>query len=470
MTKASLTSSVSVDGSGSILENMTPTADDLQSILSAKGSNISDNESITSVASDISEMEPFLEYLPKIERLLCDIGIVGFSVEALQHGYSFQNCVYALNSRANNEERYILRTPVCPVFREIDGRCIAIENEVTLLGFLVDKLPVPRVKAYSATKENALNAPFTVQTRLPGQSLDQIYADLDNKDKLGLIDQLVEILAKVESVTFATAGTLTSSAPLPAAMSDVPHTADPSVTVFNEGDAEFVRGPTVLQDRAGPDVKSFLVSHLNGWIQKELKDEGEQESLTLPDLRQLLTIVEEMASEKAFKDGPYPVVLYHWDLEARNIMVEKSNDTWRICGIIDWDDALALARPLARKPPAWIWDFDREGFTGYLDNDHHPNDNLSDESLALKSHFDAAAAAVLPNYLEDAYGRGRWLRRIWTFARSGADNMWYIELIKQLPKDWAARPKQIVSQPGQLASFWKRSLHCFGKLTQAFRQ
>ena len=452
-----------------MLEKMTLKADGLQSNLSAKGSNVSDNESIASVASDISEMEPFSEYLPKIERLLCDIGIVGFSVEALQHGYSFQNCVYALNSSENDNEQYILRIPVCPDFQETDGRCIAIENEVTLLGFLVDKLPVPRVKAYSATKENTLNAPFTVQTRLPGQSLDQIYADLDHKEKLGIVDQFVEVLAKLESVTFATAGTLTTSSPLPAAMSDVPHIADPSVTVFNEGDAEFVKDPKVLKDRAGPDVKSFLVSHLNGWIQKELKGEGEDESLTLADLKQLLAIVEEMANEKAFKDGPYPVVLYHWDLEARNIMVKKSNDTWRICGIIDWDDALALARPLARKPPDWIWDFDREGFTGYLDNDHHPNDDLSDESLALKSHFDTAAAAVLANYLEDAYGRGRWLRRIWTFARSGADNMWYIELIKKLPKDWAARPKHIVSQPGQLAGFWKRSLQWFRHLTQAFR-
>ena len=470
MTKASLSSSIPVEGSGTTLEENNLKADGLQSNPSVKGSDFSDNESIASADSDFSEMEPFPEYLPKIERLLCDIGIVGFSVKALQHGYSFQNCVYALQSSENDKEQYILRVPVCPNFQETDGRCVAIENEVTILGFLVDKLPVPRVKAYSATKENALSAPFTVQTRLPGQSLDQIYADLDHKDKLGIADQFVEVLARLESVTFDTAGTLTTSSPLPGAMSDVPHIADLLVTVFNEGDAEFVKDPKVLKDRAGPDVKSFLVSHLNGWIQKELKDEGEDESLTLADLRQLLAIVEEIANEKAFNDGPYPVVLYHWDLEARNIMVEKSNDTWRICGIIDWDDALALARPLARKPPAWIWDFDPEGFTGYLDNDHHPNDDLSDENLALKSHFDAAAAAVLPDYLEDAYGRGRWLRRIWTFARSGANNAWYVELIKELPKDWAARPKQIVSQPEQLASFWKRSLRWLGHLAQAFWQ
>ena len=412
--------------------------------VSTMAGNASDNESIASVTSDFSEMEPFSEYLPKIEQLLCDIGLAGYFVEPLQHGYSFQNCVYALKSSEDDKEQYMLRVPVCPDFRETDQKCVAIQDDVAILGFLVDKLPVPRVKAYSATRENPLSAPFTIQTRLPGQSLDQIYGDLAHEDKLEIIDWFVELLAKLESVTFATAGTLTASSPLPAAMQDPFPTAAPLVTIFNEGDAEFVNQPKALEDRTGPDLKSFLVSHLDGWIQKELKDEGEEESFTLPSLRQLLEMIDELDHEKAFKDGPYPVILHHWDLEARNIMVEKSNGSWTISGVIDWDDALALPRPLARKPPGWLWDFDPEGFTGYLDNDHHPNEDLSDENLALKSYFDATAAAALPGYLEDAYGRGRWLRRIWTFARSGADNMWYVELIKQLPRDWAARPKPVM--------------------------
>ena len=444
-------------------------ANDLQTDLSGKGPYGFGNESIASVASEISEMEPFLQYLPMIERLLFDIGLLGISVEALQHGYSFQNCVYALKSSEDDKEQYVLRVPVSPDFRETDEKCVAIENDVTILGFLVDKLPVPRVKAYSATKENALNAPLTVQTRLPGRSLDQIYSELDHKDKLEIVDRFVELLARLESVTFATAGTLTTSSPLPAAMSDFSPTAAPLVAIFDDGDADFVKEPKVLQDRAGPDVRSFLVSQLNGWIQKEINDEGEQESLTLPSLRQLLVIIDEMDLQKAFKDGPYPVVLHHWDLEARNIMVDKSSGTWRICGVIDWDDAHALPRPLARRPPAWIWDFDPEAFTGYLDNDHHPNDNLSDENLALKSYFDAKAAAALPNYLEDAYGRGRWLRRIGTFARSGADNMWYIELIKQLQKDWAARPKPVVPQPERPKDLWEKSLRWLFHLAQTLR-
>lgn len=437
--------------------------------VSTKAANTSDNESIASVTSDISEMESFPEYLPKIEQLLCGIGLAGFSVEALQHGYSFQNCVYALKSFKDDKEQYILRVPVFPDFRETDGKCVAIENDVAILGFLVDKLPVPRVKAYSATKGNPLNAPFTVQTRLPGQSLDQIYGDLGHEDKLEIIDRFVELLAKLESITFAAAGTLTASSPLPTTMLDHFPTAAPVATTFNEGDAEFVSQPKVLEDRMGPDLKAFLVSHLDGWIQKELKDGEEEESFTLPSLRQLLEIIDELDHEKAFNDTPYPVILHHWDLEARNIMVEKSNNgSWTISGVIDWDDALALTRPLTRKPPAWLWDFDPQGFTGYLDTDHHPTEDLSDENLALKSYYDAKAAAALPGYLKDAYGRGRWLRRIWTFARSGADSMWYIELIKQLPRDWAARPKLVMPHAaGKADGLWEKWLRWVMRRAQA---
>jgi hypothetical protein len=67
--------------------------------------------------------------------------------------------------------------------------------------------------------------------------------------------------------------------------------------------------------------------------------------------------------------------LWHWDLEARHILVEKRPRTmsesggkdksqkstseeelrWTITGIVDWDDALAVPRVLARAPPTFLW-------------------------------------------------------------------------------------------------------------------
>ena len=430
--------------------------------------DIADDKSIHSDTSDDSEMEPFSDYLPKIEQLLSELGLTGFSAEPLQHGYTFQNCVYALKSPINDQQQYILRVPNCPDFEGDDEIHEAILNDANLLGHLVDKLTVPRVKAYSATKDNVLGAPYTVQTRLSGQSLSDVYSELTHADKLAIVDQFVDLLAKLETVNFAMAGTFTASPTLPNVMSDFCTTAAPSVSIFDKGDEDFIESLQTLQDRAGPNLKALLISHLNGWIARELKDEVQYQSITMPLLRGMLAIIDGLDREGSLRDGRYPVVLHHWDLEPRNIMVDNSSGTWKICGVIDWDDAIAVPRPLARKPPSWIWDFNSELYTSYMDNDHQPNTNLSDENIALKAYFNEKTATALPHYLEDAYGRGRWLRRIWTFARNGIHSQWHLDLIGQLLKDWDERPKPEMIQPEKPKGAWQKSLdwlsHCFQTL------
>ncbi|KAL8651004.1 MAG: hypothetical protein Q9210_003497 [Variospora velana] len=384
-----------------------------------------ENESIT---SDESEMESFEDYRPKIDKLIQSIGLTDFTVSTIQHGYQYQNCVYSMISCSIPTEEYILRVPGLPDLDE-GGVCKAVENDAALLRYLSNKLPVPNIKAFCPTSDNALEKPYIIQTRLPGVSLDNVYDDLTHEEKLKMIDQFVLLLARIESITFPSAGTFSPGAALDA----------PAINFFSEGDEELMRDSSVAQDRAGADLKSFLLSHINGWIQKEEKADT---SFSLPSLRSLIPMVNELDREGAFETIPQPIVLHHWDLEPRNIMVEKFSGEWKINGIIDWDAAIALPRTLSRRAPDWIWDLDPQVFTGYLDNDHHPRPDteLSMDNAALKAHFEAKAAEKLESYLEDAYGHGLWLRRIWTFVRSGAENMWYIDLIRMLEKEWMARP------------------------------
>ena len=424
---------------------------------SDRDSQTSDYESNASGSSDDSEMEPFSEYLPKIEELLRDIGLCGFNVEPIQHSYTYQNCVYGVKSDKDENEHYILRVPNYPDFGagRMEGKCESILNDISLSEYLADKLPVSRIKAYCATTKNALGMPFTVQTRLPGQSLNETYKDLSHAEKLAVIDQVVELLAKLETITFTNAGTFTASPNVPDAASDFSSVEAPAVSIFDakvpssrtsgEGEEGPVEDPRYLEDRAGPDVKALLVSHLNGFITAELED-GSIGTFRSDRLRPLLTIIEDLDHEGAFKDGPYPVVLHHWDLEPRNIMVEKSSGTWKISGVIDWDEATCVPQPLARRPPEWIWDFEPEMHTGYLDNDHDPSSNILRENMALKAYFDDKAAAVLPGYLEDAYGHGRWLRRIWTFARTWICQAFLLDRAGELWDEWKARPKKAALQ------------------------
>lgn len=421
-----------------------------------------------SVASDESEMEPFEDYRPKIEVLLESIGFTDFTVSSLQHSYHFQNCVYALASRTNSAEQYILRVPGLPEFDE-SGICNAIESNVALLRYLSNKLPVPTIKAYSSSSDNVLEKPYTIQTRLPGTSLNHVYAELTHVEKLNLIDQFVVLLARVESIRFPTAGEFSTSFSMVSSLpDDRTLLVAPPIKILSKGDEQFMQDPCVHRDRTGENLKSLLRSHIDGWIQKE---EKKDESFTLSSLRSMLSMVHHLDREGAFRTRPQPIVLHHWDLEPRNIMVEMIAGSWKIQGIIDWDGALALPRVLTRRAPDWIWDFDCEGFTGYLNNDHHPKPetDLSVDDAALKAYFDAKAAETLEGYVDDAYGHGLWLRRIWTFAEGGADTCWYIDLIKQLERDWAARPVPEILLSASSISLVGRAIQWASGLVQALR-
>ena len=432
-------------------------AENVQVLTKDQELDVPDDES---VASEDSEMEPFEDYRLKIEQLLSGLNMPNFDIEPLHHGYAFINNVYSLTSSEDPAEQYVLRVPVLPDFRESDGVCEAVENDACLLDFVHGVLPVPKVKTFDATKDNALNAPFMIQTKLPGKSLNGIYDDLSQEAKFEIIEQVVELVAKLESIQFDVAGTFVAAPP----EASTATSSHPTMQYFNEGDPDFLSGPNVAQHRQGSDLKAFLLSHMNGWVAKELKDEAEEgeKSISLPAYRKLLSIIDALSDEGAFAAAPYPIVLHHWDFEPRNIMVENSTGKWRVSGIIDWDDAIAVPRPLARRPLDWIWDLEGEGYTGYLNTDHQPKslERLTAEETELKAKFDGLAAEKLEGYAEDAYGHGRWLRRLWTFARSGGNTCWYLELMDLMIKDWEERPKPVVREPWTIGSL----VRWFGEL------
>ncbi|KAL9607874.1 MAG: hypothetical protein Q9204_009280, partial [Flavoplaca sp. TL-2023a] len=318
-----------------------------------------------------------------------------------------------------------------------------IINDAALLGYLSDKLPVPKVLAYSATEDNVLRAPYMLQTRLPGTRLDKVFEELDLEAKLAIIDQYVKLIAKIETINLATAGTFAASPLEPNSTNKFSPLADPVIEFFDRGEEDFVNKPTTKDDRAGTNLKTLLVSHLDGWIEKERKhsEKFHEESLRTPYYEKMKKILDILDAEGWF-DQPQPIVLHHWDLEPRNIMVSPTDNGYEITGVIDWDDALALPRVLGRRAPDWIWDFEKEGFTGYLDTDFHPkaHSELTQDDLALKGYFDTKAKIVLGNqYLEDVYGTGRLLRRIWTIVQEGSFSTWYHGLSLELVAEWEER-------------------------------
>lgn len=338
--------------------------------------------------------------------------------------------------------------PVYPKFED-DGTCLAVESDAAVLGYLAGKFPVARVKAYSIKSDNPLEAPYTIQTRLHGHSMDNVYKyDLDHESKLHLIDQYVDLIAQLEAITFPIAGDF-RGAPPPETSTDSTTPPTPKIAVFQTKKDEPTTDPQAIKDRAGPDVKLMIDSHLNALI-ANLNDHWRP--ILGPLYRQLLKILEELEAEGALKDGPFPVVLHHWDLEPRNIMVENSSGSWEFCGVIDWDQTLTMPRPLARHAPEWIWELEgAPEHTRHFETNYQPR--LSEEQLALKVYFDMKAACVLSMFLEDAYGRGTWLRRVWddirTYARAGGSEMWFKYDIESTVRMWEKGPKTALSCPEQ---------------------
>jgi len=118
------------------------------------------------------------------------------------------------------------------------------------------------------------------------------------------------------------------------------------------------------------------------------------------------------------------------------------------------------------KPPIWLWDASDdaelpEDVQAYYDNDFdwmpleyyqkENDEHLNADGVKVKHQFEKAIVKALyseqygidahAKYLDDAYGRGRWLRRIWRFASEGIFTNAHHRRIEQLDRKWTAYKK-----------------------------
>lgn len=152
-----------------------------------------------------------------------------------------------------------------------------------------------------------------------------------------------------------------------------------------------------------------------------------------------------------------PSILHHWDLEARNIIVRRKiedvDDKWEISKIID----LSVAPMLARKPPIWLWDFseddqhasypeDYDGDTDLLEPDHYGPGRLTENDAWIKRKFESRLVEGLSQrysrmdykaYGDEAYGKGRWDRRLARFALQGMSSSYDNDRLDALERAWS---------------------------------
>lgn len=142
-------------------------------------------------------------------------------------------------------------------------------------------------------------------------------------------------------------------------------------------------------------------------------------------------------------DDTVPVegfVLHHWDLEARNILVDP--ETGRFVGVLDWDQAQALPRVLGRRAPVWLWDEGEgweEGVREEWDGDADEVEELVPKKVANRAVYDKFLEGVKSlggDYRVDAEGEGRWVRRVWRCVSEGLWSSAELDRVERLLEDW----------------------------------
>ncbi|KAH0282634.1 hypothetical protein M436DRAFT_67711 [Aureobasidium namibiae CBS 147.97] len=199
-------------------------------------------------------------------------------------------------------------------------------------------------------------------------------------------------------------------------------------------------------------LQELLSTQLDAWVQHELSNP--RRSFVVDMFRRLQEMYTEMEELGFFQERPSldSNVLYHWDLEPRNIMVDRratdrtsditTSYQLEVTGVLDWDDVFVVPSILARKPPVWLWDFSEDEslpslILAYYDGDVDllpPELSLRPAIVCQRKTYSPASREA---YLDDAYGRGRWLRRLWRFALDGFSDSQHIDRFKNFDEAWS---------------------------------
>ncbi|KAG9597002.1 hypothetical protein KCU77_g2936, partial [Aureobasidium melanogenum] len=336
--------------------------------------------------------EPFETFRDKVEALARDIESKSLDNIVRIPGGSFNRIIAAdLHSYDTTPaiQKVVLRIPR---FVRIKRSSISFILE-TIANFGIQ---VPRVLAYDCTSSNALGMPFSLQTRLEGQRLDFIYGDMTLFERLGTASELVRTLAAIENVKFQSPGRLGYSGAVSnrkridevvdSSASDILQVQGFGVGV---GVGSF-RSKTT--DSTPTSLQELLSMQLDGWLQHELSNDNK--SFVADMFKRLKDIQIEMNELGSFEDRASLTsnILYHWDLEPRNIIVERivfllSSHANLQSGSGIFDDETLPSSVLAH------YDGDFDILPPELYNE--AGDRLSEEDLQVKKFFESEIAEKL---------------------------------------------------------------------------
>jgi hypothetical protein len=467
------------------------------------------------------------------------------------------NRIIGLTFVSRDQQRFILRIPRRPLDEsqpwEI-GDQISVHLYLSQFGFL----KVPSIVAYDLTTNNSIASQWVLQARLPGQSIQMVFYQLPLAEKLQITTLVAELVMKLEKIVLEKPGRLIGKRSLQPVSHGLPISGDGvDITGFRECPVEDF--PVVEKQH----LTSLFIEMLENRKQHTLKENPVGGWVEAERYEKLQAITRDMETSGLIRTYDIENVLSHWDFAARNILIDRLDDTlgesmmpiqkatntvdetatmiektvvnenkpskackhsvqvtvddtsnaghkhtvqidvqngsretckhviqisvddelgrtyrhtlqitgaeepnivpkspvvdeadpqlakhestaenftskWVVTGVLDWDETRSLPLVLARMPPSWLWCDDQERsdrFTGHS-RDIKPERHLTENELLIKAHFDQIMARECPNYIEDTYHRGIWLRALLRFALDGVFDWQQIPRYNKFVADW----------------------------------
>lgn len=354
--------------------------------------------------------------------------------------------------------------------RRLAEACEKTFNTAMILQYVSKHLPnTPELLAFNATTNNAIHRPYTIQSRLPGQPLEQLWTDLSLEAKLQITEKIADFILKCEAIEFPLCGDLYGL--------KTTSTSHDGLGIREIGASQAVSFESCNDKRRtlADKCKRMLPTHIADIDAEGMTEEFVEEQYGA--LRDVGNVLTQVANNPELKHHVSANIndahLKHCDLHQGNIMVhstiDKENKETYLVGIIDWDDAQSWPKILSRGPPTflwqneavqpidekyWYWDGDADltprSIRDYWDEPH---------GSEIKAHFDRYVLEKLTceqgtdapdEWLEDTYGDATFVRRVASLALWGVQGG-RVGAVKELVEEWAekmdAKPETIDSAP-----------------------
>ena len=270
--------------------------------------------------------------------------VVGFTVPTLKLVTRNPDDTAGSGHFAIEEEKYVVRMPRS----DVTDPNVDMRRDIAVLRGLSGRLdvPIPRVIAFNVTKNNLLDAPYTLETRLRGRSLEDLVSkDTSEEQNVYVLKQVVQLVENLAQVTAPYAGWIAEefgegidrlfcSSGIPMKFFDFPFDA------------------SALAELPDRRPLTFMLKLVDLWLEYEHECCPNEDNFA--SWFRIKAILHSLQRHDLLGETFH---LSHGDLASRNILAEIVDESSiEITGVVDWDFACFAPKFCMYRAPMDMWD------------------------------------------------------------------------------------------------------------------